>query len=199
LPCRHALYRPIGNGRNGLLRYFRAVDLGQVCGDLSRGQPLRRQRHHQIIDPRQPPLTLRHNPGLTRGLPTPVVPHSPPAQPQSPASWAASHYANSRHDDQPDHACRNRGDRPSRPPRRTRRPPWPTWVNKLPSPVSFRPSARARSTSCRTSCSSKPPAGLADTSIATTVTGASSLLRSYIVDLTGPTVRPADTVEHWHG
>ncbi len=35
------------------------------------GQPLRRQRDHQIIDPRQPTLTLAHDHRLKRGLPIP--------------------------------------------------------------------------------------------------------------------------------
>jgi transposase len=54
-----------------LLRHLRTVDLSQMRGNLTMGQPLGRQRDHQIIHPGQPPLPLTHDHRLERGLPIP--------------------------------------------------------------------------------------------------------------------------------
>lgn len=45
-------------GRDGLLGHLRAINLRQVRGNLTMGQPLRRQRDHQIINSGQSPLPL---------------------------------------------------------------------------------------------------------------------------------------------
>jgi hypothetical protein len=60
-PGRHPLHHPISNSGNGLLRHLSAVDLREVRGNLTVGQPLRRSRDHQIIDSGDPPLPLRHD------------------------------------------------------------------------------------------------------------------------------------------
>jgi hypothetical protein len=41
LPVRQALHHPVGDRGNGLLGDLRAVNLGQVRGDLPVGQPFR--------------------------------------------------------------------------------------------------------------------------------------------------------------
>ncbi len=71
LPVRQALHDPVGNRRDRLLRHLRAVDLGQVRGDLPVGQPLRRQGDHQLIDPGQPPLPFGHDFRLETGITVP--------------------------------------------------------------------------------------------------------------------------------
>jgi hypothetical protein len=71
LPRPHPFHHPVSNGRDGLLRHLRAVNLAQVRGDLTVSEPLRRQRDHQIIDSGQPSLALRHDHRLEAGLPVP--------------------------------------------------------------------------------------------------------------------------------
>jgi hypothetical protein len=51
LPLGHAVHHPIGDRRDGLCGDLRTVDLGQMRGDLPGGQPLGRQRDHQVIHP----------------------------------------------------------------------------------------------------------------------------------------------------
>jgi hypothetical protein len=71
LPVRHSFHDPVGDRGDRLLRDFRAVDLGQVRGDLPVGQPLRRQGNHQLVDPGQPPLPFGDDFRLEAGFPVP--------------------------------------------------------------------------------------------------------------------------------
>src|ERR1039457_5099585 len=71
LPFCQALHDPVGNRRDRLLRYFRAVDLGQVRADLPVRQPFRRQGNHHVIDPGQPPLPFSDDFRLETGIPVP--------------------------------------------------------------------------------------------------------------------------------
>jgi hypothetical protein len=71
LPGGYCLHHPVSNGGNGLFRHLCAVDLRQVRGNLTMGQPLRRQRDHQIINSGESPLTLAHDHRLKRALPIP--------------------------------------------------------------------------------------------------------------------------------
>ena len=57
--------------RDRLLGHLRAVDLGQVRGDLPVGQPFRRQGNHHVVDPGQPPLPFGDDFRLEAGIPVP--------------------------------------------------------------------------------------------------------------------------------
>ena len=68
LPFRHAVHHPVGDRADRLLRHLRAVNLGQVRGDLPVGQPFRGQGNHHLVDPGQPPLPFRDNLRLETGI-----------------------------------------------------------------------------------------------------------------------------------
>ncbi len=65
-PFRHPLHHLVGNGGDGLLGDLRTVDLGQVGGDLTVGEALRRQRQHHLVHAGQPALPLLHDLRLER-------------------------------------------------------------------------------------------------------------------------------------
>src|SRR5450755_3953126 len=71
LPFRQAFHDPVGDRADRLLRYFRAVDLGQVRADLPVRQPFRRQGNHQVIDSGQPPLPFSDDSRLETGIAVP--------------------------------------------------------------------------------------------------------------------------------
>jgi hypothetical protein len=61
----------VGDRSDRLLGDLRAIDLGQVRGDLPVGQPFRRQGNHHILDPGQPPLPFSDDFRLETGIPVP--------------------------------------------------------------------------------------------------------------------------------
>jgi hypothetical protein len=71
LPGLHLLDHLAGDPRDGLLAHRRAVDLGEVRGDLPGGQALGIQRQDDLVDPGQPPLPLLHDLRLERPGPVP--------------------------------------------------------------------------------------------------------------------------------
>jgi hypothetical protein len=71
LPSGQAFHDPVGDRRYRLLRHLGSVHLGQVRGDLTMGQPFRRQGNNELVDPGQPPLPLGDNFRLETGIPAP--------------------------------------------------------------------------------------------------------------------------------
>jgi hypothetical protein len=69
LPFRQAVHHPVGNSRDRLLRDLRAVDPGQVRGDLPVRQPFRRQGNHHVVDSGEPPLPFSDDFRLEAGIP----------------------------------------------------------------------------------------------------------------------------------
>ncbi|SIH57308.1 Uncharacterised protein [Mycobacteroides abscessus subsp. abscessus] len=57
-PIVHLLEYLVGDSADGLLGHRRTVDLGEVRRNLPSGKPFGIQRQHDLINPRQPALTL---------------------------------------------------------------------------------------------------------------------------------------------
>ena len=124
LPFGHALHDPVGDRGDRLLGDLRAVDLGQVRGDLPVRQPFRGQGNHHLIDPGQPPLPLGDDFRLETGVPVPR--HGDLHRPGlgehrlGPVAIAGIAAIAARRD----RACHSRDGHPARPPARPRPPSW---------------------------------------------------------------------------
>lgn len=70
-PFVHLLDDLVGDPRDRFLADRRAVDLREVRTDLTRGQPVRIQRQHDLLDPVQAALPLAHDLRLERPLTVP--------------------------------------------------------------------------------------------------------------------------------
>jgi hypothetical protein len=69
LPLGHPLDHLVGNRGDRLTGHVGAVHLGQMRGDLTGRQTLRRQRDHHVLNPGQSPLTLLHDLRLEAAVP----------------------------------------------------------------------------------------------------------------------------------
>lgn len=70
-PLGHLLGHLVGDLADGVLGDLRAVDVGELRGDLAGRQPACGQREHDLVDPVQPALPLSHDPGLEAAVPVP--------------------------------------------------------------------------------------------------------------------------------
>lgn len=68
LPLHHRLDDLVGDATDRLFRHRRAIDLGEVRRDLTRGEPFRCERQHQTVHTGQATLPLPDDLGLERAV-----------------------------------------------------------------------------------------------------------------------------------